>query len=43
MKSLTARRYPVWVFGANPRIVMSSIMRLRNGLMALSVMGVLLS
>ena len=31
------------VFGANLRIVMSSIMRRRNGLMASSVMGMLLS
>jgi hypothetical protein len=30
-----------WVFGANLRIVMSSIMRQRNGLIALSVMGML--
>ncbi len=28
-----------WVFGASLRIVMSSIMRRRNGLMVLSVMG----
>src|SRR6266404_4986909 len=34
---------PCWVFGANLRIVMSSIMRRRNGLMASSVMGMLLS
>src|SRR5260370_12436194 len=32
-----------WVFGANLRIVISSIMRRRNGLMASSVMGMLLS
>src|ERR1700741_3168249 len=32
-----------WVFGANLRIVMSSIMRRRNGLIASSVMGMLLS
>jgi hypothetical protein len=31
------------VFGANLRIVMSSIMRRRNGFMASSVMGMLLS
>ena len=31
------------VFGANLRMLMSSIMRRRNGLMALSVMEVLLS
>ncbi len=47
VKSLTARMYPVCVFGAKPRIVMSSVMRCRNGLpwglMGLSVMGLLLS
>jgi hypothetical protein len=32
-----------WVFGANLRIVMSSIMCRRKGLMASSVMGMLLS
>ncbi len=32
-----------WVFGASLRIVMSSIMRRRKGLMDCSVMGVLLS
>jgi hypothetical protein len=32
-----------WVFGANLRIVMSSIMRRRNGPIASSVMGMLLS
>jgi len=31
-----------WVFCANLRIVMSSIMRRRNGLTACSVMGMLL-
>jgi len=36
-----ARSY--WVVGANLRIVMFSIMRRRNGLMASSVMGMLLS
>jgi hypothetical protein len=32
-----------WVFRANFRIAMSSIMRRRNGLIASSVMGMLLS
>ena len=31
VKSLTARMYPVWVLGAKPRTVMSSIMRRHNG------------
>ncbi len=43
VKSRTARMYPAWVLGLKPRIVMSSIMRRRNGLMGLSVMGLLLS
>ena len=35
--------YPRWVAAVRPRTVMSSIMRRRNGLIALSVMGLLLS
>src|SRR6202140_2876826 len=37
-KCLTRCTESCWVFGANLRIVMSSIMRCRSGLMALSVM-----
>jgi hypothetical protein len=42
-KFLTAVMYPRWVQAVKPRTVMSSIMRKRNGLMLLSVMGLLLS
>jgi hypothetical protein len=43
VKFLTLCRVSCWVFGANFRIVMSSIMRRRNGLIVWSVMGKLLS
>ena len=41
VKFLTAARYPRWVQTVKPRTVMSSVMRRRNGLIALSVMGLL--
>ena len=41
MKFLTAARYPRCVQAVKPRTSMSSIMRPRNGLIALSVMGLL--
>ena len=36
-KFVTATRYPRWVLGVKPRTVMSSIIRWRNGLMAVFV------
>ena len=41
VKFSTAARYPRCVQAVKPRTVMSSVMRRRNGLMALSVMGLL--
>ena len=43
MKFFTAAMYPRCVHAVKPRTSMSSIMRRRNGLIALSVMGLLLS
>jgi hypothetical protein len=42
-KFLIVRTWPYWGFGVSLQIVMSSIMRRRNRLIASSVMGMLLS